>query len=202
MQVNTVSCISDSFGTGIQVTEIQVTNSSQFVDWKGYGLRLNIPPGSLPSNLSSCTITIIASLSGHYVFPVNTELVSPVFWFRSNPKCKFQVRLSLEIQHCAPRKNSFRLSFARASHTTYLQSSSSNTKEDLPVSFNIIHGGTFNEHTTYGMITLNQFSGMAVVQNGSDERVYWFGVFYMGKHTNKDIHFAVTWSDDAHVKVS
>ena len=52
------------------------------------------------------------------------------------------------------------------------------------------------------MVALDHFSGMCVVQEGSDERKYWSNVFYMGPPNSRDIHFTVTWHDDAHVTVS
>ena len=80
--------------------ETEVTNSPQFFQWQGYGMKLRISPQSLPSNVDSCTITITVSLSGQYKFPADTELVSPVFWFKCDPPCKFNKLLTLEIQHC------------------------------------------------------------------------------------------------------
>ena len=41
-----------------------------------------------------------------------------------------------------------------------------------------------------------------MVQERSDERRYWSSVYYMGPPNNREIHFTVTWHDDAHVTVS
>ena len=176
----------------INEMRVLVTNSPQLIQWQGYGLKLHIPQNSLPSDVDSCTITIEVSLSGQYQFPSNTELVSPVVWLRCDPCCKFNVPLSLEIQHCAPLKNSFRLFMARASCT----------QKDLPYSFKVLHGGVFVESSPYGIIDLKHFCGVSVVQEKSDQRRYWSNVFYMGPPSNRDIHFTVTWHDDAHINVS
>ena len=180
---------------GVEILEevkVYVTNNSAKFKWKGYGLRLHIPPGSLPKHIKLCTITIRASLSGQYQFPQNTHLVSPVFWLECKPYFKFNVPLTLEIQHCAPLEHSYRLYMVKARCT----------QKDLPYTFKTRHEGTFTETSFYGSITMNSFSGVGVVQGRSDERRYWCNVFYMGPPNNRNVHFTVTWHTDAHVTVS
>ena len=176
----------------VQEVKVFLTNEQQSFEWKGYGLKLNIPPNSLPNDVDSCVITIKASLAGQYQFPTNTELVSPVFWLQCNPICKFKVPLSLEIGHCAPLKNSFRLFMARAVCT----------QSELPYIFKALHGSSFSTHSPYGVINLERFSGMAVIQERSDERRYWSSVFYMGPANKRKVHFTITWEDDVHITVS
>ncbi len=176
----------------MQETKVFLTNEQQRFEWKGYGLRLNIPPQSLPSDTKSCIITIKASLSGQYQFPTNTELVSPIFWLQCNPNCKFKAPLTLEIGHCALLQNSFRLFIARALCT----------QSDLPYTFKVVQGGSFSTQSTYGVVCLERFSGLAAIQERSDERRYWSSVFYMGPVKKRDVHFTVTWDDDAHITVS
>ena len=173
-------------------TQLTITNSRQTFVWKGYGLKLNIPPHALPDNTQSCTITIKASLSGQYQLPRNTELVSPVFWLKCYPMCKFRTPLTLEIQHCAPLTNTSHLFIARALCT----------QPNLPYEFKLLRGGIFSTYSSYGVIDLNHFSGVCAVQEGSGGRRYWSSVFYMGPHKNQKIHFAVTWHSDAHITVS
>lgn len=174
-----------------QQIQVTVTNSPQLFEWKGYGLKLDIPSQSLPSDLECCTITIKASLSGQYQFPPNTELVSPVFWLKCHPSCKFKIPLTLEIQHCAPLKNSSGLVMARALCT-----------QDLPYTFSVLPGATFSTYSSYGVLPLHHFSGVCALQKSSKERRYWSSVFYMGPLQHREIHFAVTWDDDAHITVS
>ncbi len=179
----------------VQETEVYLTNEPQNVDWKGYGLRLVIPPNSLPKDTESCTINIKTSFSGHYQFPDNTELVSPVFWLQSTPSCKFKNPVTLEIEHCAPLDNSFRLFMATTLHTD---------PSNLPFIFKSMPGSTFNVNSSYGVSTLEEFNGdgVAAIQERSGERRYWSGVFYMGLPENRAVHFAITWEDDAHITVS
>ena len=173
-------------------TELVVEDSWDFFQWNGYGLKARIQPDSLPTDVDSCTITIKASLSGQYQLPPNTHLVSPVFWLHCTPRCKFNFPVTLEIQHCAPLKNSFRLFMAGAS----------SAQKDLPYSFKVLHGGSFSENISYGTIDLSQFGGIAVVQERADERRYWSNVFAMGPANHKTVHFTVTWDDEAHITVS
>ena len=141
----------------LQETTLQVTNSPQVFDWEEYGMKLIIPEQSLPDNIKCCTITIIVSLSGQYQFTDDVELVSPVFWLRCEPYCNFARPLSLEIEHCALPENVTLLSMARAACT----------QRDLPYSFKVLPGGIFSKHCSYGVIPLNRFSGVGVLQKMS-----------------------------------
>lgn len=179
---------------------MRVTNNCQSFYWKGYGLKLYIPSQSLPSHANSCTISIAVSLSGQYKFPAGTQRVSPVFWLKCEPKTKFIVPLSLEIEHCALLENTANLFMARALCS----------QEDLPYSFQVLDGGIFTEHSTYGVIQLSQFSCVGVGQKQSKDQPlstlwrYWSKVYYMAmdQPNDKKIHFVVTWDDDAHQSVS
>ena len=169
-----------------------MTSSSQSFHWEGYGLKLKVPAQSLPSHINSCKITLMVSLSGQYQFPDNTELVSPVFWLRCEPQVQFEIPLSLEIEHCAPLKNYLHLRMTRALCS----------QKDLPYLFKVIPGGgKFSKHSSYGVIDLNHFSGIGVVQEGSNECLYWSNVFYMGPPKNRDIHFTVTHCTPTHLTV-
>ena len=176
----------------LQETSVSVTQSAQLFHWEGYGLKLCIPPQALPSHLNTCTITITATLSGQYQFPENTELVSPVFWLKCKPSCKFKVPLRLHIQHCALSGNSSCLFMARATCA----------QRNLPYTFRKLNDGVFSKHSSYGVVALDHFSIFGVGQEGSDKRGYWSNVFYMGPPNSRDIHFTVTWHDDAHITVS
>lgn len=183
------------YAIGVDVLEeisLSVSQSSQSFNWKGYGLKLHIPTQSLPSNINNCIITIKASLSGQYQFPDDYYLASPIFWLECEPTVKkFEVPLKLEIQHYAPLENSSRLVIVKALSTT---------QEDLPYSFQVLPGGIFTNE--YGVIALDHFCGLGAAQEGSDERRYWYKVFYMGPLNNRKIHFTVTTHHDLHVKVS
>ena len=176
-------------------TTLVVTHSPQSFTWKGYGLKILIPQGCLPKHVDKCTIRIQASLTGLYEFPDNSFLVSAVFWLRCEPQCKFSVPISMEIQHCARAGNVSKLSFVKA----YC------TQKNLPYTFRAVAGGHFSSSCSYGILELDSFSGVAVTQEGTEEREYMARLFYLNQAlaTNEiHIHLVITWNSEAHITVS
>ena len=171
-------------------------NAWQFT-WEGFGLKLNIYEGCLPADTEQCIIHIKASLAGLYEFPENTYPVSAVFWLRCVPECKFAKSIGLEMQHCGKLEgDSRRLSFARA--VCY--------QKQLPYTFKD-RGGDFTNNNFYGFIELKGFSGLVVIQEGSEERYYLASLLYkeISSHRNRcivEIYIALTWNVDAHHSVS
>ena len=180
---------------GVEVcaeTTLTVTNSSRNFHWEGYGLTLGIPERCLPAVVEECTITIKASLAGQYEFREGSHLVSAVYWLRCVPRCKFTKTISVEIEHCALKENTAKLSFVR-SHCN---------QEQLPYNFKTL-GGRFTDHSSYGYIEVTSFSGLAVTQDGSDERKYCACLYYLQKPRHYlEIHFVLVWDDEAHLTVS
>ena len=169
-----------------------VTNEDQQFIWKEFGLKLTIPSGVLPPGVDQCELLFKASLSGHYLLPKNYHLVSPIFWIRCEPHYKFAKPVTLEIQHCALDQNIPKLSFIRALCT----------QKELPYSFKAISGGIFSKSSSYGLIQLNQFSGIGVAQEGSEEREYCARLFYLTQSIHDcQIDFTVTWNTEAHRNV-
>ena len=171
-----------------------ITNSSQTFLWDGYGFKLHIPQNSLPPGVDQCRLDIKASVAGNYQFPNNLQLVSGVFWVRPHPSGPFQQLLTVEIQHCAKMTSSTKLSFVRARCS----------QESLPYTFKQLEGrgSSFTEHSSYGSLELNQFSGLAVT--GEDvERKYIASLYYFGSELHsREIHFIVNWNDEIHRSVS
>ena len=124
-------------------------------EWKGYGFRIHIPKGALPTDISECTIHITASLSGQFQFPEGSELVSGVYWL-SCP-VQFAKPVTLDIQHCVaierPQQNSL-LTFATA-HCSQRQ---------LPYKFDVMEGGEFSLGSSYGSISVKHFSCFAILK--------------------------------------
>ena len=180
---------------GVEVlakTSLVVTKSAKYFHWKGFGFNLHIPEGSLPHDLDQCNIDIVVSFAGQYKFPDNYHLVSAVYWLRCDPNCRFTKPVSIEIQHCSPRKNFAKLCFVR-SHCTQKQ---------LPYQFRQT-GGLFTEYCSYGSKELRSFSGYSIVQEGSSNKNYVGKVYYSEKTISSlRIHFALIWNTDVHLNVS
>ena len=171
---------------GVEVvasTSVIVTNSPQVFHWEGYGFNLHIPQDSLPAGVDQCQLDIKASVAGKYNFPCNLQLVSGVFWVHSHPPGQFQQLLTVEIQHCAKMNSTAKLSFVRAPCS----------QKNLPYTFKQLEGsGSFIEKTSYGLLELKNFSGLAVAGENV-ERVYTASLYYFGSELHsREIHFVVS----------
>ena len=169
-----------------------VTNDARKFNWEDYGLTLDIPCEALPNNIDQCKLLINASISGDYTIPNGFLLVSPVFWVRCEPSCKFKKTISMGIQHCAKTKDKSKLRFARASCT----------QKELPYMFEV---SAADKNFDTSSIQLNRFSACAIVKDGSDDLSFAAKVFYFTEDIGSYmIHFTVSLDTPAHrtVRVS
>ena len=142
-----------------EMTVVVHSSGAQQITWEGFGLKLHIDEGSLPAGIHQCTLTIKASLAGQYEFPDNSYLVSAIFWLRCEPMCKFTKPVTVEMQHCARSENvaNLKLKFVRAVCS----------QKQFPYTFKEL-GGVFTRHSSYGVIEVNGFSGLAITQKRSE----------------------------------
>ena len=148
---------------GVEVigeTEFTVTTQGGSFEWKGYGLKLHVPEGSLPVDMRECRINIRASLSGQFQFPEDSDLLSPVFWL--SVPCEFTKPVTLEVQHCALREDDATFSFVSARCS----------QKELPYNFRRVDGGVFTTHSSYGSIQLSHFSGFGITGRKRTPRSY------------------------------
>ena len=138
----------------IKETEISFLDQGGTFEWRGYGLRVHVPKGSLPRGMEECKINIKASLSGQFQLPEDSDLLSPVFWITAT--CKFTKPVTLEIQHCALTEDETVLS-----DLSFV--SANCTQRDLPYRFKPVAGGVFSRHSSYGSIQLDHFSGIGII---------------------------------------
>lgn len=177
---------------GVEVcgeVQITLTNSAQSFEWKGYGLKLHIEENSLPADIKQITLSIAASIAGHYEFPEfpkNSQPVSAVYWFSFEPRCKLEKEVTVEMQHCATSITG--LSFVRAG--------SSSDHNTLAYTFYKLEGSRFTDHSSYGMIKLGKFCGIAIT---GEAKCYSASLFYL---TRTIAIFAVTCNTEAHRTVS
>ena len=186
-------------------TTFVITNYAEKFVWEKYGLKLDIRENSLPKGVEKCTVSIGASIAGLYQFPENFHLVSAIFWFRSEPVCKFIKSITMEMEHCAKLENSAKLSFMRAKCT----------QEKLPYMLEKIGGGHFTSDRYFGSVELYGFSGVGIAQeeaqtkhqdsspSSSPEREYGARVYCIYKNViSFRFDFVVTWNTTAHLTVS
>ncbi len=175
----------------IEETSCLVTNEAQTFHWKGYGLKLHIPPASLPPGIKQSSVNIKASLTGQYHFPGNTTLVSAVYWIQT--PVMFQQPVTLEIQHYAKSITRYPLKFAVAKCS----------QGDLPYQFKPLEGGVFSSFSSYASIALLHFSGLGVTQEAEgSEQLYCAKQYYIGSRINWTAHFVVTKDLEAYITVS
>ena len=178
----------------IAETSVQINNQAQSFHWAGYGLKLHISQKALPAGLEKCRIIIKVGLSGQFVLPQDTTLVSAVYWLDSEPQCKFSQPLTLEIQHCAMSSQTSRLNFALARCS----------QRNLPYTFKILEGGGFSSLSAYGSIHLHSFSLITLVKRlilGDDNVRYRASTYYLKSGRNQEIHFVITKDQEAYVTV-
>ena len=179
----------------IAEASVLITNQAKTFHWAGYGLKLHVPQGALPAGLEECKFLIKVGISGHFALPQNTSLVSAVYWLDSEPRCKFLLPLTLEIQHCAMSSQTSRLSFALARCS----------QKNLPYTFDILEGGEFSSLSRYGCIQLQHFSLITLVKRkilGRDNVKYRARLYYIKREENlRDIHFVIIKDLKAHLTV-
>ena len=182
-----------------KMTVVVHSSSAQQVTMEGFGLKLHIDEGSLPAGIHRCTLTIKASLAGQYEFPDNSYLVSAIFWLRCEPICKFTKPVTVEMQHCARSENvaNLKLKFVRAVCS----------QKQLPYTFKEL-GGDFTNHSSYGVVEVNGFSGLAITQEGPEDRSYLANL--LSKEVIKsnptrflvEIFLVIIWNTNSHRTVS
>ena len=178
---------------GGEKTVVVYSSEAKHVHWEKFGLKLHFPKDSLPLGMEQCIIKVKASLAGQYKFPDNSHPVSAVFWLRCEAR-EFNRPVTVEIQHCAKSDNVSKLSFAKALCN----------QPQLPYTFKHELGGSFNNHSSYGVIKMNSFSGIVITQTGTMDKEYCSKLFYLDEHsqTDSEVHFVMTWNTEAHLTVS
>ena len=136
-------------------TTLTLTQETQNLQFEGYGFKFHVPEGSLPAEISEAKLNVQVSLSGQFQMPPDCELISAVYWVFSPHK--FTKPLTVEIQHCAVLSSDqqcLQLAFV----------STKCTQKELPYMFKTRDGGVFCHHSSYGSLSLTQFSGVGVVR--------------------------------------
>lgn len=182
---------------GVEVcgeAQITLTNSAQSFKWKGYGLTLHIEENSLPADVKQITLSIAASIAGHYEFPKKSQPVSAIYWFSFAPRCKLEKEVTVEMQHCS--KSTSGLSFVRAGSKS----------DHMAYTFDKLEGSQFTDLSSYGIIKLSKFCGIGITTNESEvAKRYCASLLYFNHSTrtiHQDIHFAVTCDTETHHTVS
>ena len=175
--------------------KVTVTASAQSVKLEGYGLNLLIQKNSLPVGIQRVTLNVLSSITGHYEPPKGYQRVSPVFWFLCELMCKFEKDVTVEMQHCGNPDLTSDLKFARAVCS----------QKKLPYTFDLMEGGRFSCLSSYGVLSLKSFSGIAAfVKNLIWGRSYFTCLYYplSQDRNSQQMDLVVMWNTETHLTVS
>ena len=82
---------------------IERSDELQTLEWKNHGLKVHIPPGTLPDSEDTCDIDVATSFSGSFILPKDHTLISAIYYIQ--PAKKLAKLVTLEIEHCCSIKN-------------------------------------------------------------------------------------------------
>ena len=131
-------------------------DSSHFLNWEEYGIRINIQRGSIPPS-ETCEIGVQVLVGGQFSIPEGYDIVSGVYAISiSSTLLK---PLELEIQHC--------VNLTREDQTRYLSFVVSERRNPGQYNFELLKGGNFDHSTRYGKIYRSHFSETSIVKKQS-----------------------------------
>ena len=102
--------------------------------------------------------------------------------------------INVELQHCAYCYNASKLNFVKAVCS----------QKELPYEFKRVARSSFSSHSSFGVLEVNSFSGLAIVQKESEERNYLANFFYQEERFRPcfQLYFVITWNTLTHHSVS
>ena len=126
---------------------LQHSSELQTIAWNRFGFKLHIPPDAISGH--NLNISVGVSLSGNFKFPLNTTLVSAVYYI--NASSKLLQPVTIEMEHCLLLKSVndiHALSFYVAE-----------VYPGLPhYTFQQVRGGIFSSTNSWGSIFVSSFS--------------------------------------------
>ena len=132
-----------------------LTQDAVDLSFEGYGFKLHVPEGSLPEEVSETQLNVQVSLSGQFQLPFTCELVSAVYWVSSSHKLMKSV--TVKIQHCAALSSD-----KQCSQLTFVHAKC--TQNEILYTFEEQEGGVFSLHSSYGGISVSNFSWIGIVR--------------------------------------
>ena len=128
---------------------IERSDELQTLEWKNHGLKVHVPPGTLPDSEDTCDIDVATSFSGSFILPKDHTLVSAIYYIR--PAKKLSKLVTLEIEHCCSIKNE---NDAKSIVPIHAQCSSRNP----PYVFQPLDSCTITPGSFYGSFDVSTFS--------------------------------------------
>ena len=160
-------------------TSFNISDShSHSFEWQRYGLKLHVPEGAVPTELTECRIDIKVGLAGQFRIPDDLQLISCTYWLRG-PQRPFLKPVTLEIEHSASLQDS-----SQSESLRFVVAKCSQT--ELPYQFKELKKGTFVPQSFYGSIQVSQFSifGIGILKKFWWLSQYYTALFYIQKGLN------------------
>lgn len=151
-----------------------ITNKAIVYDWKGAGIRLTVPDEALPVDVRDVKLQVNVTLTGRYnSIDENYEFATPVYWIEPIPPIKFVKPILVEIQHCVDMQTS-----PSTSDLCFVVTKHPASSTNIHHSFDMLPDGQFTQHTCYGKIRLQSFSGLTIAVPKGRKRRYLGQLWY------------------------
>ena len=121
--------------------------------WKDHGFKLHLSENALPPDISECFIKVRAALSGQFLFPDGSELVSGIYSIHSSHS--FTRSVTVEIEHFSTTDTP-----EEAEELSFVVS----TGDQLPSQFHPLKDGIFPILSRYGAIEVPHFCKYGVAR--------------------------------------
>ena len=120
----------------------------QVFNWKEHGFKLHIPGESLTEG-DECEVIVASYLSGSFILPPNTTLMSAVFHIQTSKD--FCAPVFLELEHCC-------IMPAEGNACGLVLASADTSTQRPPYTFSFVSGGSFLPTSKSGFISVSSFS--------------------------------------------
>ena len=153
---------------------IERIDDLQTLEWKNHGLKVHVPPGTLPDSEDTCDIVVATSFSGSFILPKDHTLVSAIYYIQ--PSMKLTKPVTLEIEHCCSIETE---NDTKSIVPIFAQSSS----RKPPYVFQPLNGGVFTPGSFWGSFNVSTFStfGIGKRKNRRGDHVQHSKLCYSGR---------------------
>ena len=132
---------------------IERSDELQTLEWKNHGLKVHVPPGTLPDSEDTCDIDVATSFSGSFILPKDHTLVSAIYYIQ--PSMKLTKPVTLEIEHCCSIESR---NDVKSLVPIYAQSSS----RKPPYVFQPLNGSVFTPGSLWSSFNVSTFSTFGI----------------------------------------
>ena len=153
---------------------IERSDDLQTLEWKNHGLKVHVPPGTLPDSEDTCDIVVATSFSGSFILPKDHTLISAIYYIQ--PSMKLTKPVTLEIEHCCSIETE---NDTKSIVPIFAQSSS----RKPPYVFQPLNGGVFTPGSFWGSFNVSTFStfGIGKRKNRRGDHVQHSKLCYSGR---------------------